>query len=299
MKKVLLIPIILLSIAAYAQDEKKAGMRKSVGGIDFVYCPAGSFMMGTAIPPADYENESPRHKVALEAFWISKYEITQSRYESVKEENPSSFPGNAENPVEKVSWYDAVEFCNELSVKSGISPYYSINKSETDPNNHNKFDKVKWIVNENAGAGGFRLPTEAEWEYACRAGTETIYYWGNQKDASTISTYEVCEINSWKKGENHPDYGTHAVGTKKPNAWGIFDMSGNVSEWCWDWFDEKFYAASPRKNPKGPIAGEDKVVRGASWFFGAAEMRSALRARTYPISRFDKIGIRVVLSNVN
>ena len=272
------------SMLSFAQ---KAGDTKILGGIELVYCPEGSFMMG-AVPNNAYANadEKPRHKVTLDGFWVGKYDVTQEQYEKVMGTNPSKFKGKPKNPVEQVSWYDAVEFCNALSISSGLTPYYVIDKAKKDPNNLSVGDNIKLSVTINPSANGFRLPTEAEWEYANRAGSDTIYYWGNNYDANLIDQYAVYFMNS--------KYGTHPVGTKKPNKWGLYDMSGNIYQWCWDWYDEKYYTVNEAVNPKGGEKGSARALRGGSWSDDDSAFRSSFRNRSYASYRGDNDGFRVV-----
>ncbi len=156
----------------------------------------------------------------VQDFWISRYEVTQELYEAVTGVNPGYFKG-PQLPVEQVSWFNAVEFCNKLSGMAGFEPYYNIDKTKDDPENCNS--GIRWIVTINKDAGGFRLPTSAEWEYAARGGSRGKYFWGDEMNG------DYC----WYSG-NSGDR-THTVGTRKPNAYGIFDICGNVQEWCFDW----------------------------------------------------------------
>ncbi len=197
-----------------------------------------------------YNDQRPRHKVQINDFWIGKYQVTQAEYEALIGTNPSEFKDDARRPVEKVRWHDAKEFCEKFGSKYGVIA---------------------------------RLPTEAEWEYAARAGTMTEYYWGDEFDSN------YC----WDS--DNSDSITHPVGEKRPNAWGLYDMSGNVWEWCEDWFEEGYYAISPSKDPKGPPDGASRVLRGGSRY-GVNDVRSAYRAWGSPESRGDDLGFRVVLS---
>jgi len=158
--------------------------------------------------------------IKLQEFWISRYEVSQELYESVTGTNPSYFK-SGKNPVEQVSWFNAVEFCNKLSSKAGFSFYYNIDKEKDDPENKNS--GIKWTVTVNKDADGFRLPTSLEWEYAARAGSSGKYFWGD------VMNGDYC----WYSGNSGNK--THPSGIKKPNANGIFDISGNVQEWCFDW----------------------------------------------------------------
>ena len=270
------------STLSFAQ---KAGDTKTLGGIELVYCPAGSFMMG-AVPDDVYASdiEKPRHKVTLDGFWIGKYDVTQEQYEIVMGTNPSNFKGKPKNPVENVSWYDAVEFCNALSKAKGLTPYYTIDKAKEDPNNLNSDDDKIWLVTVKPNANGFRLPTEAEWEYANRAGSETIYYWGNIFN----------EGYGWYNGNSN--LMTQPVGKKKPNRWGLYDMSGNVMQWCWDWCDDiEYYMVSEAVNPKGAEKGELRALRGGSWYNDETFIRSSCRNGSNADNRACKnCGFRVV-----
>jgi formylglycine-generating enzyme required for sulfatase activity len=167
----------------------------------------------------------------------------QQQYREIMGNNPSCFVGDI-RPVEQVTWYDAVEFCNRLSEKNGLKPYYKIEKGV--------FSTNVTIL----GGDGFRLPSEAEWEYACRGGTTTAYYWGNKIDGA------YC----WYTGNSSER--TYIIGMKKPNAFGLYDITGNVYEWCWDWYDKSYYKNSPFKDPQGPDKGRYRVRRGGSSYIG-------------------------------
>jgi len=218
-------------------------------GMKLKLIPAGEFMMGS--PESDDTAglyERPQHKVRItKPFYLGVYEVTQAEYEKVMEKNPSR-PKGAANPVEQVSWDDATEFCRRLSSKE---------------------EKT------------YRLPTEAEWEYACRAGSTTLYSFGD----APASLGEFAWHGS--------DYRTHPVGEKKPNAWGLYDMHGNVCEWCADWYDSRYYANSPTDDPTGPEMATFRVYRGGSWGFSARLCRSAVRRRRSPEDGYHHLGIRV------
>ena len=169
--------------------------------------------------------------------------------------------------MENVSWLDAVKFCNKLSEREKRTPFYRIDGTEVT------------IV----GGNGYRLPTEAEWEYACRAKSTTLYPFGD--DAGKLGEYAWYASNSESK--------THPVGQKLPNAWGLYDMLGNVWEWCADWYDEKYYASSPPADPPGAPGASHRVIRGGSWYGDPGYCRPAYRGRYTPGYRYDDLGFRV------
>jgi len=212
----------------------------------------GTFRMGSNWN----SDEQPIHSVTVDSFWMGKFEVTQKVWKSVMGTNPSNFKGE-DLPVENVSWYDTVKFCNKLSERDGFEPVYTINGTQ---------------VTCDFTKNGYRLPTEAEWEYAARGGNQSRgYTYAGSNSAGTVAWYWD---NSGKK--------THPVGTKQPNELGLYDMSGNVWEWCWDWYDKKYYAQSPSKNPKGPSSGAQRVRRGGSWDLLAEDIRSAYRNHSAP-----------------
>lgn len=222
---------------------------KTKTGIEMVKIPGGWFDMGSKRGEAD---ESPAHKVWVDSFLMDKYELTQEQYVKLVGSNPSSFRG-ASRPVDTISWADAVLYCNLRSRAEGLEPCYD-EESET------------WQCDFQAN--GYRLPTEAEWEYTCRAGAETEYYFGH--DPRALTKYGWYIDNSFKK--------THSVGKKRPNRWGLHDMYGNVAEWCNDVYDTNYYKRSPSKNPRGPQEGDIKVLRGGGWQDSADCLRSSWRA---------------------
>lgn len=229
--------------------------------IDFAEVPAGSFMMGSETGLA---YEKPVHLVDITySFLISKHEITQKQWLTLMDTNPSPFVG-FDLPVSNISWVEAIHFCNKLSKMLGFDTCYSFRNG-----------KVEW----DTSANGFRLPTEAEWEYSCRAGTSGDFAGtGNPLDMGWY------DINSGAK--------PHPVGTKFANQWGIFDMHGNVWEWCWDWFDPFYYSKSSSTNPLGPEDGTNKVVRGGSWQLGTTFARSS--SRRFPEEQKSNFGFRIV-----
>jgi len=254
------------------KPEYKTGQVEKFGNTQMVYIEGGTFMMGSPKGEEDRESDEKQHRVAVSSFWIGKYEVTQKEYEDIIGSNPSEFKGS-NLPVEQVSWYEAVEFCNILSEKHGLNPYYIIKKN----------NDIKWTV-KIAGGNGFRLPTEAEWEYACRAGTKTAYYWGDTIDGDYCWYYNNSS-GFFSDGQTHP------AGWKKPNAWGLYDMSGNVWEWCWDWYGTYGGAV---KDPKGANGGTYRMGRGGGWSDDSEYLRSACRNHSDPSNWYISLGFRLV-----
>ncbi|MBN1126661.1 MAG: formylglycine-generating enzyme family protein [Sedimentisphaerales bacterium] len=220
------------------------------------------------------EPDAQPHEVALSSFYIDKYLVTQEQYQKACKENPSRWKG-IQNPVEQIRWSDAVKYCNQRSILEGLEPCY---------------DLKTWQCNFDSN--GYRLPTEAEWEYACRAGTQTVYFFGN--DASKLTEYAWFDKNS----DRHP----HPVGQKQPNSWGLYDMCGNVWQWCNDFYQVDYYQKSPLENPRGPEEGQSKVVRGGAWKFSDQNCRSGYRYNENPgyvdvCFGYDIYGFRCVRNN--
>ena len=270
-----------MTVTVTADQESKVDFCFDSSSPTMVYVEGGKFNMGT-----DYGNDGnkPVHTIKVSSFYIGKYEVTQKEWREVMGSNPSFFKGD-DLPVEKVSWYEAVEYCNKRSIKEGLSPYYKIEKNKRDPNNKYDWDKLKWIVSVNWNANGYGLPTEAQWEYAARGGNKSKgYIFSGSND---IGSEYWCDSNSRTK--------TQPVGTKQANELGIHDMSGNVYEWCWDWYDEGYYAKSPASDPKGPVSGSKRVVRGGSWGSHPEDCIVTLRGSSYPFTNSNSVnGFRVV-----
>jgi formylglycine-generating enzyme required for sulfatase activity len=220
-------------------------------GIEMVRVPAGEFVMGD---DRGEDDEKPARQVRISAFYVDTCEVTQKAFQTLMGRNPSKFIG-PDRPVERVSWLGAVQFCNMRSLKEGLRPCY-------DP---------KTLACDYA-AGGYRLPTEAEWEYACRAGTQTRYSFGDE--AAKLPAFAWFKANAG--GQTHP------VGQRPPNPWGLYDMHGNVAEWCNDFRAEGYPAGAPAADPRGPASGDERVLRGGSWREGPEACRSAARAGEPP-----------------
>jgi formylglycine-generating enzyme required for sulfatase activity len=221
--------------------------------MEFVLIPAGSFMMGSDEASGDVsDNETPPHQVRIsKPFYLGKFEVTQTQWMAVMGDDPSKFKGS-DNPVEQVSWYDAQEFIERLNRREATEKY--------------------------------RLPTEAEWEYAARARTTGAYSFGN--DAGEL------DIHAWYR--DNSDEKTYPVGRKKPNPWGLYDIYGNVYEWVQDWFG--YYSSAPTTDPRGPSSGLARVLRGGSWYNGAGDLRSASRTSLSPEIRYGTYGFRLAFT---
>jgi formylglycine-generating enzyme required for sulfatase activity len=247
------------------------------GGISsnsFVRLAGGTFTMGSPSNEPQRDNDEVQHQVTISAFYMGKYQVTQAEYEAVMGTNPSWFNGS-NLPVECVSWYDAAEFCNRLSQREGLTLAYSGSGDN---------------IISNWNANGYRLPTEAEWEYACRAGTTTPFSTGNNITTSQANYYGYGPYNNNAAGIYRET--TTPVGSFAPNPWGLYDMHGNVWEWCWDWYGS--YSSGAQNNPRGPVSGDYRVVRGGSWYYFGRYLRSAFRNFNYPSSRNYFIGFRLV-----
>jgi len=230
-----------------------------------VFVEGGTFTMGSN---DGGKNEKPPHRVTVNSFMIGKYEVTQTLWESVMGSNPSGDKGS-NKPVENVSWYDVIEFCNKMSEKEGLTNAYKMDKKRKDPNNSDKKDNKKWLVTCDFNSNGYRLPTEAEWEYAAKGGNKS-------KEYSYSGSNDLNEVG-WYWGNS--EIGCNKVGTKQPNELGIYDMSGNLMEWCWDF-----------------IYGSNHVVRGGSWNATEGLCRVAYRGSFAPGLGYSWLGLRLVRS---
>jgi formylglycine-generating enzyme required for sulfatase activity len=274
---------------ALAKPAKK--LTNSIG-MTLVRIEPGSFQMGTTKEQIDqllrlfpdskrewFDDEQPQHPVKItRPFFLGTHPVTQGQYQAIMGSKWSHckvyFPtftvmvmGSDDLPVENVSWLDALNFCNKMSEKDKRTPFYLINGTDV----------------TDVGGDGYRLPSEAEWEYACRAGSATLFPFGD--DAGKLGEHAWYSSNSQSK--------THHVGQKSPNAWGLYDLLGNVWEWCADWYDEKYYASSPAADPPGASWALSRVIRGGSWNFNAGYCRPAYRRRSAPEYRINRLGFRV------
>jgi len=220
-------------------------------GVEMVLVPAGEFLMGD---DDGEEDEKPAHQVRISAFYMDTSEVTQASYRSLMGKNPAKF-ADPDAPVERLSWYAATQYCNMRSLREGFMPCYDPETLACDFH-----------------ADGYRLPTEAEWEYACRAGTATPWSFGS--DPAKLGKHAWFKENAQKT--------THRVKQKGPNPWGLFDMHGNVSEWCNDFYSEGYDPGGEVTDPRGPTSGEERVLRGGSWASSEEGCRSSARASESP-----------------
>ncbi|HAI74961.1 MAG TPA: formylglycine-generating enzyme family protein [Microscillaceae bacterium] len=246
---------IISLIAGFYLAALLVAKAQSVPPIDMVPVPGGSFMMGCS-PNGLYNcwgDEQPLHRVSLSDFYISRYEITQAQWKAVMGENPSFFSQCEQCPVEMVSWEDCQVFIQKLNTLTGKS---------------------------------YRLPTEAEWEYAARGGQQSNTY-------PFAGSYALGQV-AWFI--DNADGKTHPVGERQPNELGIYDMTGNVWEWCQDWFSDTYYAESPASNPTGATTGEYRVLRGGSWVSTEPYCKTTGRSDQLPAEKSIDFGFRLVLS---
>lgn len=238
-------------------------------GVKMVLLAAGQFTMGS---DNGQDDERPAHRVKVGAFYMDKYEVTQNAYRHLMGTIPPTKTPADDRPVQQVTWLQAVQYCNTRSLREGLQPCYDAGTLKCD------FD-----------ANGYRLPTEAEWEYACRAGTTGEYFFGGDP-----RDLRKC---AWFSGNARKT--THPVGRKQPNAWGLHDMQGNVSEWCNDHYDKGYYQKRASENPRGPASAEYRVLRGGNWDSSDQTCRSSARYFEAPgfadvCFRRDAIGFRCV-----
>jgi formylglycine-generating enzyme required for sulfatase activity len=252
--------VSLLSITSTPGESKVVGTGDLWNTMEsrMVQIPAGNVILKD-------EKSGNQFTAEISPFFIDKFPVTQDLYEKVmgKEKNGSHFAGG-DRPVENVTWFDAVEFCNRLSDKTGLKPVYTIDGEKVTPDWHAK---------------GFRLPTEAEWEYACRAGT-------------TGDRYGEIDQIAWN--EKNSNGSTQGVGKKEPNPWGLYDILGNVWEWCWDWDGD--YPKEDKKDWRGLESGSRRVFRGGSWIFDARYCACAIRSADHPDFRDFNLGFRLARS---
>jgi sulfatase modifying factor 1 len=276
MKRLLIFLLMGMMVIVSSCSQGKVGDLAFVKGGTFVNTKSNLYGKGVTIP----------------SFYMGRYEVTQKEWVAVMGSNPSEFKGD-NMPVENVSWYDCVEYCNKRSIKEGLEPYYNIDKNKRDPNNESKTDTVKWTVTNNPGANGYRLPTETEWEYAASGGqvsknytfsgsndvNQVAWYWQNSGDKYLTGFWNLPAIE-----DNHDK--TKPVGEKEPNELGLYDMSGNVREWCWNWFGDSLV------NNRG----SDRALRGGGWLGSDYCCASTYRESNAADTRYNDSGFRVCRS---
>ena len=275
------------AVPAVKTPSSQESIKNSIG-MTFELIPAGEFLMGSPDNHKDAEkNEKPQHRVRItRPFYLGVYEVTQAQYEAVMGNNPSYFSANGggsdsvagqstdRHPVENVSWLDAVKFCNKLGEMEGRPPFYEIEGEN--------------VRVPDWSRPGYRLPTEAEWEYACRANAPTVTRYSFGDDEASLGEF------AWYKGNSGGK--THPVGEKRPNGFGLFDMHGNVCEWCWDGYGEGYYKESREDDPRGLDGAAARVRRGGSWHGGPRYARSADRMGLRPVGWLSRLGFRVARS---
>jgi|GEM_PF-2866816 len=270
--------------------EKKGSKQKN----RMVYVEGGTFIMGDE-RNSGYKDELPLHKVTVDSFYIGIYEVTQSEWEDVMGYNPSDFKSK-DLPVHNITWYEAIEYCNKRSIKEGLKPYYKIYKDKNDPDNKNKnSDKYCWMIECNVNANGYRLPTEAEYEYAARGGNKSKGYKYSGSSIVNDVTKDFTKILIEKNmGNNDLIMKEKTVeklivqknGMNIPNELNIFDMSNNIYEWCWDWYDKNYYKKSEKNNPLGAKEGSERVLRGGLCKEYRDDCRVSARQKAEPYKKY-------------
>jgi formylglycine-generating enzyme required for sulfatase activity len=256
--------------------------------VGYVRVEAGSFTMGSPGDERGRDGDETQHRVTITRPFLMKVtEVTQAEWQAVLGGNPSDFAGCPSCPVETVSWYESAAYCNALSLREGLEHcYQDAGGAPYDAADAASEVTPRWP--RGLACPGYRLPTEAEWEYAARAGTQTAFHTGALLGDPGCGAEANLDRAGWYCGNSGDT--THPVGQKAANAWGLYDMHGNVWEWCWDWYAD--YPAGPVSDPVGPQAGSSRVGRGGSWSNNARNARSANRNFVAPGGRSHDLGLR-------
>lgn len=285
MRKLLIFLLVSLMIVASACSQEKSNKPDNTEISDKLVLVKGGAFVNT-------KSNLYKKDVTIPDFYIGKYEISQKEWTEVMGSNPSGFKAD-NSPVETISWYDSIEYCNKRSVKEGLEPYYNIDKEKKDPNNLSDIDNIKWTVTTNPKANGYRLPTEAEWEYAASGGQQSksytysgsdnvedvAWYWINSGDKKLSGSW------NWNVIEGNKNK-TKAIAEKKANELGIYDMSGNVREWCWDWYTDVLDSNT----------GAVRVWRGGGWLGDAQGCQINYRGNFEASGKGNDQGFRVCRS---
>ncbi|HVL14467.1 MAG TPA: SUMF1/EgtB/PvdO family nonheme iron enzyme [Gemmata sp.] len=273
-------------------------------GLETVPLAAREFVMGSPRGEGYRRADETQHKVRLtRPFLVGATEVTQAQYEKVMGVNPSWFAetgggkaaveglDTSEFPVERVTWFDAIEFCNRLSKLDGYEPYYKLGDVKKDGG------AITGAAVTVLGGNGYRLPTEAEWEYACRAGWGRAFNYGGYNNGRQANLRPAPDAGGYGGPPSWKAVGrTTKVKSYPASGWGLYDVHGNVGEWCWDWYAADYYEKSPRDDPRGPDAGTTRVTRGGSWMVAEGSCRAASRLSLAPGERKDFTGFRVARS---
>jgi len=265
-------------------------IRSSSTGMQLVAVEAGTFAMGSPPDEPERENNETQHQVTLtRPFYVGVYEVTQGEFTHVMGFNPSTVRGSDRLPVETVTWFDAVSFCNRLSKLDGLEAAYMVSNIEME-GPHITNAVVRWI----SSSAGYRLPTEAEWEFACRAGTRTPFSFGDTVTSDQANFDGLTPYNGGARGQFRKR--TLEVDAFPANAFGLYQMSGNVFEWVWDYYAQ--YPTDPQRDPIGPEDGTLRVRRGGAYGSPGGHMRSAVRHGVPPRIPFFHMGFRAARSIV-
>ena len=281
-----------VSMDAGADGSAEEVGNNGAGNPGFVEAPRGSYTAGSPLSETGRNDDETQHRVTItRPFWVAVHEVTQDRWAALMGDNPSGYRAcGGECPVESVSWFDAVAYTNALSMAEGLTPCY-LEPQFSQPYSREDAAAQRVPVWEGGlDCQGYRLPTEAEWEYAARAGSETAFHNGPLED--TECRDPSLDAAGWYCGNS--ENATHPVGGKLPNAWGLYDVHGNVWEWVWDGFAD--YPDEDLTDPTGPDSSNLRVQRGGSWSYTAKFCRAATRTGVFAGEANSEVGFRVVRS---